>query len=41
MHPTQMKNREFYEQTGDEPPGTMTVKVKGQLIQKDNSIKDT
>jgi len=34
------ENIEFYEQTGDEPPETMTVKVKGQLIKKDNTVKD-
>lgn len=34
------ENIMFYEQTGEDPPQTMTVKVKGQLIEKDNRIKD-
>ncbi|MGZ7050195.1 MAG: lipocalin-like domain-containing protein, partial [Methanobacterium sp.] len=34
------ENLKFYEQTGDNPPETMTVKVKGQLIEENNSIKD-
>ncbi len=34
------ENIEFYEQTGNEPPETMTVKVKGQLIEKDNTVRD-
>lgn len=34
------ENIKFYEQTGNEPPQTMTVKVKGQLIEEDNKIKD-
>lgn len=34
------ENLKFYEQTGDAPPGKMTVNVKGQLIRKDNTVKD-
>ncbi|MGZ7107901.1 MAG: lipocalin-like domain-containing protein [Methanobacterium sp.] len=34
------ENLKFYEQTGDNPSETMTVKVKGQLIEENNSVKD-
>ena len=34
------ENIDFYEQTGDKPPEVMTVKVKGQLIEEDNKIKE-
>ncbi|HML05916.1 MAG TPA: lipocalin-like domain-containing protein [Methanobacterium sp.] len=34
------ENLEYYEQTGTESPQTMTVKVKGQLIEKDNTVKE-
>ncbi len=33
-------NLKFYEQTGENPPETMTVEVKGQLIDKTNNVND-